>query len=261
MRIRRTKGGGRGARLLLRIGLAGIAAASLAACLPDPVGVAAQDGAGRLSARPGSPSLSLAPGLHALDFGGDRDGVIYVPASHRPGEPAPLIVFLHGAGGSADGLEPLFPVADEAGAVMLVPESRGRTWDGIAGRFAVDVAFLDRALAHVFERLAIDPRRIALSGFSDGGSYALSLGLANGDLFSHVIAFSPGFMAPPGRQGKPPVFIAHGTRDGVLPIAVTSRTLVPRLTREGYEVRYREFDGPHVISLAIVREALAWFGE
>jgi predicted esterase len=41
-------------------------------------------------------------------------------------------------------------------------------------------------------------------GFSDGASYALSLGLANGDLFTHVLGFSPGFMRVPRHVGRPP---------------------------------------------------------
>jgi phospholipase/carboxylesterase len=35
---------------------------------------------------------------------------------------------------------------------------------------------------------------VALGGFSDGASYALSLDLTNGDLFASLIAFSPGFI-------------------------------------------------------------------
>lgn len=261
MEPREKRGGRSGAARLFRAGLVAVSLGATA-CLPGPVGVEAQGGnVARLKARPGAPTLSLPPGRHELGLGADRDGMLFVPSTYRPEVRAPLIVFLHGAGGRAAGLEPLFELAEEIGAVMLMPESRGRTWDGISGRFGADVAFLDRALEHVFEQLAIDPRHVAISGFSDGGSYALSLGLANGGLFSHLIAFSPGFMAPPARQGKPPVFIAHGTRDGVLPIAVTSRRIVPQLTGEGYEVTYQEFDGPHVISLNIAREALAWFRE
>ena len=60
-----------------------------------------------------------------------------------------------------------------------------------------------------------------------------------------MIAFSPGFTTPATRRGKPSVFISHGTRDEVLPIGRTSRRIVPRLERMGYEVRYREFDGGH----------------
>ena len=65
-----------------------------------------------------------------------------------------------------------------------------------------DVDTIDRSLRTVFAALPVDPHRLAISGFSDGASYALTLGLPNGDLFTHVIAFSPGFMQPPSRVGK-----------------------------------------------------------
>ena len=61
--------------------------------------------------------------------------------------------------------------------------------------------------------------------------------------FTHVLAFSPGFLAPAERVGSPRIFVSHGTRDGWLPIERCSRRIVPQLERAGYEVRYREFDG------------------
>jgi phospholipase/carboxylesterase len=118
---------------------------------------------------------------------------------------------------------------------------------------------VDPALGHAFSRCAVDPVRVGVGGYSDGASYALSLGLANGDLFSHVLAFSPGFLAPAGQTGAPRTFVSHGTRDGWLPIDRCSRRIVPRLQRAGYEVRYREFEGGHVVPPAIAREAAAWF--
>jgi hypothetical protein len=60
----------------------------------------------------------------------------------------------------------------------------------------------------------VDPTRLAVGGFSDGTSYALSLGLTNGDLFSHVLAFSPGFAVPARRRGRPRLFLSHGARPG-----------------------------------------------
>jgi phospholipase/carboxylesterase len=66
--------------------------------------------------------------------------------------------------------------------------------------------------------LAVDAGRLAVEGFSDGASYALSIGLTNGDLLTHVVAFSPGFASPVAYTGKPPVFVSHGTHDEVLPI-------------------------------------------
>jgi phospholipase/carboxylesterase len=141
----------------------------------------------------------------------------------------------------------------------VAPDSRGRTWDVILGGFGPDVEFINSALQYAFDRMAVDRARIGIGGFSDGASYALSLGVANGDLFTHVLAFSPGFIAPAGGRGKPQVFISHGTRDEVLPIDRTSRTIVPDLQRRGYDVRYREFNGPHTVPPDVAREAFGWF--
>jgi phospholipase/carboxylesterase len=224
--------------------------------------IGSASGRGRLLVRPGpSPSDAAAStGLRPLGLGSGHDGLLYVPAGYGAGENAPLALTLHGAGGDArSGISHFLRLADEAGVVLLAPESRGRTWDVLVDGYGPDVEFIDRALEWTFERLALDTRRLAMTGFSDGGSYALSLGLTNGDLFTHLIAFTPGFMAPAQRRGKPPIFVSHGTRDGVLPIERCSRRIVPQLDREGYEVRYREFDGPHTVPYSVAREALSWF--
>jgi phospholipase/carboxylesterase len=185
-----------------------------------------------------------------------------VPAGSRAENPAPLVLLLHGAGEDArDGLAQLRGQADEAGIVLLACSSRGPTWDLILnrGHYGPDIAAIDLALGDAFSRCAIDPERVGVGGYSDGASYALALGLANGDLFLHVLAFSPGFLAPTGQTGSPRVFVSHGTRDGWLPIDSCSRRIVPRLERAGYKVRYREFEGGHVVPPAIAREAACWF--
>ncbi len=214
---------------------------------------------GRLAARPGTPTRPAAPGLHPLGLAREGDALLYVPVGYRADRPAPLAVMLHGAGGTAEhGMSLLRAQADAAGLVLLAPPSRRQTWDVIEGGFGRDVAFVDAALAEAFARCAVDPGRVALGGFSDGGSYALSLGLTNGDLFTHLLALSPGFMAPADRVGRPRCYVSHGTRDAVLPIDVCSRRLVPALERAGYEVRYREFDGPHTVPAAVAREAAGY---
>ena len=162
--------------------------------------------------------------------------------------PAPLLVWLHGAGGDAAGAVRLIEgPARRAGVPLLVPEARGATWDVIAGGYGPDVAFLDAALARSFDVLAVDPGRVAIGGFSDGASYALSLGLGNGDLFRAILAFSPGFAAPARVVGTPAVFVSHGVADDVLPIGPCSRRIVPRLREAGYAVRYEEFEGGHFV--------------
>jgi phospholipase/carboxylesterase len=212
----------------------------------------------RLSARPRADVDTLPAGLHPLALDPARDSYLYVPESAR-GQAAPAVLMLHGAGGHAHhGLAVLRELADAHGVILIAPASRSSTWDVIRGGYGPDVALIDRALSTAFERCAVDPARFAIGGFSDGASYALSLGITNGDLFTHILAFSPGFIAAADAQDAPSVFVSHGTDDRVLPIDRCSRVLVPKLERAGYEVRYREFEGGHVVPPGLADEAVAW---
>jgi phospholipase/carboxylesterase len=214
---------------------------------------------GRLHVTAHKPALAIEPGTHALSLGSDRDGILIVPKAYRADTPAPLAVMLHGAGGFARRVAALFSVADELGIIVLATDSRAGTWDAIRGGFGPDIDFLDRALEYTFTRCAVDPRRLAIGGFSDGATYGLSVGLINGKLFTHILACSPGFIIPgPFGGGRPKIFISHGTSDEILPINVTSRRIVPMLENEGYSVTYREFDGPHRVPPEIAKEALSW---
>jgi phospholipase/carboxylesterase len=202
---------------------------------------------GVLSARPGMPSAPpLTAGLHLLPAGGDSGSALFVP----PGATGmlPLVVLLHGATSRPDRVLPVLRAdAERDGFLLLAPKSRDYTWDVIRGGFGPDIAALDRMLSEAFEHVAVDPARIALAGFSDGASYALSVGLINGELFSRVLAFSPGFVVPGPRSGRPAVFVSHGEADTVLPIQRCSRRIVPLLRADGYQVDYREFPGGHAV--------------
>src|SRR4030095_12220916 len=102
---------------------------------------------------------------------GGRDGVVQVPST-MPDGPVPLLLFLHGATQSGAGmLRRIGAAADQAGVAVLAPDSRGTPGDAIRGRFGDDVAFLNRVLERVFDRLPVDPARLAIGGFSDGASY------------------------------------------------------------------------------------------
>jgi phospholipase/carboxylesterase len=150
------------------------------------------------------------------------------------------------------------PSADQAGVVFVAPDSRDTTWDGIAGDFSDDVVFLNRVLERVFSTLDVDAARIAIGGFSDGATYALALGLANGDLFPRIVANSPGFLIETPARGRPRVFVSHGTADRILPIDQCSRVIVPKLRSRGYDVTFREFDGPHAVPPDVAHEAMQW---
>ena len=215
---------------------------------------------GRLSAGSAAPPAAgrttPAPGLHPLAELGLPDHLLLVPEDVRPG--APLVVWFHGAGGHAARSVPsVRAAAAGAGALVLLPSSAGSTWDLLTGRTGADVAPLDTALGHVLQ--THDVGRVAFAGFSDGASYALSLGLANGELAEAVLAFSPGFVSPPSVLGRPRCWVAHGTADTVLPVDRCGRRVVALLQRQGYPVHYEEFDGGHEVRPDHVVEALRWW--
>jgi predicted esterase len=199
-----------------------------------------------------------APGISTLSIAQGRDGFLYVPDS-LPSGPVPLVVLFHGAGGAARGImSRLSPLADSVGVALLVPDSRGPTWDAIRGAYGPDIAYLDSALRVVFARVPVDPTRIIASGFSDGASYALALGRINGDLFTRVVAFSPGFVPPGAPNGRPEVYITHGNADPILPFEATSQRIVPMLKRAGYDVTLKQFVGGHTVPPDLAREAFRW---
>ena len=136
---------------------------------------------------------------------------------------------------------------------MVSVDSIGLTWDAITFKYLSDVQFIDQALAHVFARCSVDPTRVVVEGFSDGATYALGLGLANGDLFRRVVAFSPGGIVPSDSPatGRPEFFISHGLQDPILPIDLASRQIVEDLRDDGYTVEYNEFNGGHEIPAPI----------
>jgi phospholipase/carboxylesterase len=214
---------------------------------------------GRLSfvarAATGSPGERDEP--LGLDAG--RDGVLYVPATADAG--APLLIFLHGATGTGRAhLRAVLAAVDRYGVILVAPDARGSTWDLIGERrFGADVAFLDRVLDAVVDRVDADAGRLAIGGVSDGASYALSIGLSNGDVLPTVLAFSPGFLVAPYPTGKPRVFISHGRADPVLPIDACSRSFVPSMRQAGYDVNFREFDGGHNVPAPVSDEAVRWW--
>jgi len=205
------------------------------------------------------PGTSCVPATHTeLKLDNSRDGMLYVPKSYKYGETTPLLVWLHGAGGSGNVSTTLSALADEFRIIILAPDSREWTWGSILGDWQPDLDFLQQAIQQARKRCAIDDERIWLGGFSDGASFSLSLGISYGNVFRRVYAGSPGVMQPIAAEGKPSIFISHGRADPTMPIDQTSRRFLPRLKALGYDVTYREYDGRHTLPPEVLREVIEW---
>ncbi len=220
----------------------------------------AMHGRGVLQVQPHAPLRAPSergPGRVPLRVAGETRGLLYLPS--RRARPPGLLLLLHGARGGAEMIIARFePAAERLGLILVAPDSGGRTWDVIMGPgFGPDVAAIDEELGAVFDEHEVDRERIAIGGFSDGGTYALSLGVGNGQLFRAIIAYSPGYTAATRLAGRPRVFISHGTSDSILPIDQTSRRIVPFLRKLGLDVRYVEFDGDHEVPEDIRAAGLA----
>lgn len=225
---------------------------------------------GRMSPGVFTPGRSLLPlesqrsplsaGRHPIGLSDTRDAVLYVPPNLPTDKPVPLFVMFHGAGGFPEKVLPFIePHADTHGFLVLAPHSTFPTWDIVIGGNGPDLERLQQALSIVASRYEIDSARVAFAGFSDGASYALSIGVTNGDIASHVIAFSGGFMSIFVQEGQPRVFIAHGLIDEQLPIATSGRNNANKLKAVGYDVEYVEFDGLHIIEPSVVARAIDFF--
>jgi len=216
---------------------------------------------GRLHARPEVLRLvahqrqpALAQGTHQLSFADGRKAVLHVPPQ-ADAQRLPLLLLLHGAAAQHGGGDHLaLAHAIRHHSLLLIPDALSTSWDFLRGGFGAGLAFLDRAMLWTMQRYQVDEHAMTIAGFSDGASYALSVGLMNGRLFSDIVAFSPGFMAPLRRDGDPRIFIAHGKEDAVLSVQ-RGQAIAQHLAGEGYQVDYQEFDGAHIVSPPLARAA------
>ena len=204
-------------------------------------------------AAPASPATARTPAI-VQHF--SANAFAYVPATITG--PAPLIVILHGAGGDARFfLDQFKHDADRRGAILLSVQSSGRTW---AQRKPTDdeadVANIKTAISELTVKAPIDRGRTTVMGFSDGASYALSIGMAYPCLFRTIVAFSPGYaFAPSDIDTQQRIFITHSRRDPILP-AANVRDMIEGLESAGYSPEVHWFNGGHEIDPQLKNAAL-----
>lgn len=185
---------------------------------------------------------------------------LYIPEDCTPDRARPLVVALHG--GYSHGRDFIWTWLREArsrGFVVFAPTSQGMTWS--IGNVDVDGEVLNRHLEKIYSMVHIDHSRIFLTGMSDGGTFALALGLSGGSAYPAIAPVSsalPPF--DPERAKSKRILWVHGAQDWIFPAKRTVQSC-RYLQQAGADIKLKMIED---LSHAYPREAnamiLDWFG-
>lgn len=202
-------------------------------------------------------------------------------------QPAAAVIWLHGLGADGHDFEPLVPELDWPGApavryvfphapVRPVTINGGmpmRAWYDIvslgAGRDHDQQGIADsvnRAAALVEREIerGIDPGRIVVAGFSQGGAIAIQVALRFPQRLAGLIALSTYLLLEhrieaernPASDGLP-VFFGHGSADPMVPHALGEHA-ADRLRTLGWDVEWHSYPMPHSVCPEETGHLAAW---
>jgi phospholipase/carboxylesterase len=195
------------------------------------------------------------------------------------------IVLMHGLGADGHDFESIVPELGLPGAVRFVfPHApvrpvtvnggyRMRAWydilalDGRAGEDEAGIREAARSVSDLVRRevrRGVAAERIVLAGFSQGGAVALHTALREPSRLGCVVALSsylPLASALPAEahpaNAALPVFMAHGSRDELLPKALGERSR-DALRALGYDVEWHEYPMAHAVCAEEIAQLRAW---
>lgn len=126
-----------------------------------------------LSVFPGSAVWGADPGWRRYEIEATGEYALrYLPAALDQGQPAPVVVFLHGSGAFPEHWQDLLePVADALGCALVLPKSVSNLGFGIGD----DQVTIVDSLRQLRAEIAVDERRVSIAGHSSGGAYAFVL--------------------------------------------------------------------------------------
>lgn len=209
--------------------------------------------------------VPLTPGISLVEVEGDDGPVRFtlsVPDGLAEGPRVPLVVALHWSGAATPFYSETFlrvlaePGLARLGAIVVAPDRPGREWDSPESE-ALVLALTEAAVA----AWPVDPRRVAVTGYSQGGFGTWSMLAAAPDRFSAGIAMA----AYPITDGAGrPVYVIHGTNDELYAAFDTERA-VARLAAAGHPIVYAPAEGlTHTEPAAYVpalQEAARWLAD
>ncbi|CAN1213422.1 Phospholipase/carboxylesterase/thioesterase domain-containing protein [Tumidithrix helvetica PCC 7403] len=168
-----------------------------------------------------------------------------------------LIVALHGWGANADDLVSLAPMLQLENYQFIFPEAPfdhpnvpdGKMWYDLQDYEAKaglpeSQTLLTEFLQAIPDRMGIPPANTILMGFSQGGAMTLDIG--SRFPLAGLVCLSGYLHGELSTSKIPPVMIAHGVQDYVVPITA-ARSTRDRLLALGAKVDYQEYDMGHEI--------------
>lgn len=216
-----------------------------------------------LLTQPAAPSLSR--GTFKTPQGTTLRYGISVPGGYNASSPRPLIVALHPGGGGppfygTQYLRTVFePGLRELNAIMIAPDAPGETWTDAEADEAVMAL-----VAHTREKFAIDPRRIAVAGFSMGGRGAWFMSSRHADLFTAAVIMAGQSEEPLAGLGRIPTYVIHSRDDERVPFGQAAQR-VEALEHLGRNVRFDVLEGVGHFNMGeyadAIRRAARWVRE
>lgn len=199
--------------------------------------------------------------------------------------PEASVIWLHGLGASGHDFEPVVPhlgLPDSAAVRFVFPHAPGipvTLNGGMVMPAWYDIRSLDRnggldesgiqesvratrdLIAREIER-GVDSRRILLAGFSQGGAIAYHTALMHEQPLAGLMALSsyfatPHLTEPAEANRKLPIFVAHGSRDPMLPEAL-GRESMEHVRGLGYDPEYHSYPMEHEVCMDEIRDIGNW---
>ena len=218
---------------------------------------AVADHEGWMGKIPGSGANS---GLMTMSVGDDNEDPywFYVPTRFNIKTRIPLVIALHGGGGS--GRDLIWSWVREARSrnfIVMAPTSTGRTWSFQA---AYDALKIETAIGCLSNQWPIDSDNILLTGFSDGAIYALTCGLQERSPYSALAPIS-GVLHPIDLSfaADRRIYLVHGRLDWMFKVeyAYQSHEI---LKNAGADILFREIeDLSHTYPREENAAILSWF--
>jgi polyhydroxybutyrate depolymerase len=201
-----------------------------------------------------------------IDVGGvQRTAFVHAPDTIDRAHRYPLVIGFHGGGGNAEGYiqnSQLFAKGGAAGFIVVCPQGAPiamrlpgdhRIWNSGTeyaqpSGAADDVAFTRLIIDRVSAMYPVDPKRVFVTGFSNGGQMAYRLALELADRIAAVAPMSGGRLAGDERPSRPvPVMHFHGMADTVYPLrgglGPDSIGRTPHVGIDDVIDEWRRFDG------------------